>query len=314
MFEELENLTKSKDKRIVMPRDAKCYVCGSDRTTTRLRRYNQYCLCSKHYLQLEKFHRITDSLPIQHKVDLNNLKCCTCGEVKMGSYDGKPYCRRHYIQMIRYGHLINTMYEPNEWIDCGDYYECILKNKNNEVVGKTIIDKEDYPKLKDFKLYQRLNNGKPYAVYSVRGTNKKNMVHRFLMGLENSKFTIDKVVDHINGDSLDNRKSNLRVCSQYQNSLNIRKKGKIVGVKYIPSYNGTSQFKWEATICSNYKTLHLGYFDTQEEAAIARMKKEEEICGDYGPNRNLYYILNHPSPIEEMKRVIQSLNNTSEGV
>lgn len=314
MFEELENLTKDSSKRMVMPKDAKCYVCNNNKTTARLRRFNQYCLCTKHYLQLEKYHKITDPLPTQHKTDLNNLKCCVCGEVKMGSYEGKPYCRRHYLQMVRHGHLISTMYEPNEWVDHGDYYECILKSKNNEVVGKTKIDKEDYPKLKDYKLYQRLNNGKPYAVFSIKGTSKKNMVHRFLMGLENTKYTIDKVVDHINGDSLDNRRSNLRVCSQHQNSLNIHKKGKIIGVKFIPHYNGTNNHKWEATICSNYRNLHLGYFNSQEEAAIARIKKEKEICGVYGPNKDLYYILNHPSPIEELKRKIQSFSEPSEGV
>lgn len=55
---------------------------------------------------------------------------------------------------------------------------------------------------------------------------------------------------------------------------------------------------------SNYKSIHIGYFDTKEEAIIARLRKEKEICGEYGPNRDLFYILDHSSPIEELKKVL----------
>ena len=55
---------------------------------------------------------------------------------------------------------------------------------------------------------------------------------------------------------------------------------------------------------SNYKTINLGYFDTYEEAVIARLKKEKEICGSFGPNKDLYYLLDYLSPIEELKKVL----------
>lgn len=131
----------------------------------------------------------------------------------MASFEGKPYCRRHYLQITRHGETFNTIYEENEWIDCGDYYECILKDKNSNEVARTKIDKEDYDKLKDFKLYARHQTDKWYALVSEKGTGKKYFVHRFLMGLKDSKYSINEVVDHINGDSLDNRKSNLRICT-----------------------------------------------------------------------------------------------------
>ena len=59
---------------------------------------------------------------------------------------------------------------------------------------------------------------------------------------------------------------------------------------------------------SNYKAIHIGTFDTYEEAVIARLTKEKELCGEYGPNKDLYYLISHPSPIEELKKVL------SEGV
>lgn len=55
--------------------------------------------------------------------------------------------------MTRHGETFNTIYEENEWIDCGNYYECILKDKNSNEIARTKIDKEDYGKLKGIKLY-----------------------------------------------------------------------------------------------------------------------------------------------------------------
>lgn len=312
MFEELENLEKQEGKRKQFPKNAKCYVCGDTYNNIRLRRFNNYCLCTKHYMQLIKYKKITDPTSRQHRKE--NIKCCICGEIKMGSYNDKPYCRKHYLQMSRYGKVFPTIFDPNEWIDCGDYMECILKDKKGIEIGRTKIDKQDYPILRKYKLYMRHQSSKNYAMFSVRGTSRKYLVHRFLFGMQNEKFSIDKVVDHINGDSLDNRRSNLRVCTQHQNSLNGRKKGKIVGVKFIPSYNGTEKSKWEAGICSNYKNIYLGYYNTQEEAILARLKKEKELCGEYGPNKDLYYIINHPSPIEEISKVLNTFKVSLDGV
>ena len=306
-FPELENLEKQKLKRIVMPKDAKCYVCGCGRDYIKLRRYNEYCLCEKHFNQLNKYHKIIDSTPRQRKKSEDELKCCICGDLKMASFGGKPYCRRHYLQMTRHGETFNTIYEENEWIDCGNYYECILKDKNSNEVARTKIDKEDYDKLKDFKLYARHQTDKWYALISEKGTSKKYFVHRFLMGLKDSEYSINEVVDHINGNSLDNRKSNLRICTQHENSKNGRKTNRIVGISFIKNYNGTNKSKWTARICHNYKTIYLGYYDTAEEALLARLKKEQELCGEYGPNKDLYYVLNHPSPIKELHKYINSL-------
>lgn len=54
----------------------------------------------------------------------------------------------------------------------------------------------------------------------------------------------------------------------------------------------------------NYQTIHLGYFDTKEEAILARITKEKELFGDYGPNKELFFILNQPSPIDKLKEIL----------
>ena len=301
-FSELKGLTKTNFKRVEMPKDAVCYVCKSPRSYCRLRKFNEFCLCEKHFCQVEK-GEITDPTPRVHKKQPEELSCCICGEVKMGNIDGKNYCRKHYIQMTRHGEIKDTIYSPNEWIDCGDYYECILKDKNAKEICRTKIDKEDKEKFQGYKMYARHQTNKWYAHISVIGTGRKIAVHRFLMGLADVKYSIDRVVDHINGDSLDNRKANLRICTQHQNSQNNRKKGKVVGVKYIASYNGTNIPKWTATIMHNYRTIYLGYYNTKPEAILARIKKEKEICGEYGPNRDLFYVLDLPSPIMELRKL-----------
>lgn len=75
-------------------------------------------------------------------------------------------------------------------------------------------------------------------------------------------------VDHINGNTLDNRKENLRVCSHKENTRN---RGATYSNK--SGFKGVSQasrsVKWAATIGVDYKTVFLGNFDTKEDAARA---------------------------------------------
>ena len=94
------------------------------------------------------------------------------------------------------------------------------------------------------------------------------------MGLTEEKFSIDRVVDHINGDSLDNRVSNLRICTHAENAQNCRTSTKVVRVGWL-KYSR----KWTARIMINYKGIHLGNFNSYEEAVLARLQKEFEVCG-----------------------------------
>ena len=64
---------------------------------------------------------------------------------------------------------------------------------------------------------------------SVNG--KKVLLHRYLMGVHEGEYSIKCVVDHVNGDKLDDRLENLRVCEHKDNMKNIRKDGKVIGVK-----------------------------------------------------------------------------------
>jgi hypothetical protein len=81
---------------------------------------------------------------------------------------------------------------------------------------------------------------------------------------------LPRMIDHVNQDRGDNRISNLREVSYSDNAKNcgVSKNSttKVTGVYPMPKNSG----KWRAQITVNYKSIHLGVFDTQEEAIAAR--------------------------------------------
>ena len=132
----------------------------------------------------------------------------------------------------------------------------------------SLFDREDYYKY--FKDHRLCIDKRGYV---VRGQIK---VHRLIMNVNDPKLTID----HINGNPLDNRKINLRICTQSNNcknkSINSNNKSGIVGV-----YFDNRTQKWVASIKVNYKKINLGYFNTLDEAAKVRKEAEEKYFGDY---------------------------------
>jgi hypothetical protein len=91
----------------------------------------------------------------------------------------------------------------------------------------------------------------------------------------------DLHIDHINGNTLDNRKANLRICTRAENNCNIkRRKNNTSGYKGV-SFDKRKK-KWSAYISKNYKHYFLGYFVTPEEAYIAYCKASKKYHGEYG--------------------------------
>lgn len=135
--------------------------------------------------------------------------------------------------------------------------------------GYAIVDKEDAHLDK----YKWRKNAYGYAVGHVNGRDTK--LHRLLMNPGK-----DEVVDHINHDPLDNRKSNLRVCSQVQNMWNQRsKKVASSGYKGVNHYKRYDKFAAHITL--DHKKYHLGYFSDAIDAAKAYDAKAKEFFGEF---------------------------------
>ena len=134
-----------------------------------------------------------------------------------------------------------------------------------------LLDDEDYERIeKDFKNLKWTVTKNRNKFYVQKRVNGKNVyLHRYVMDCPK-----DKYVDHINHNTLDNRKENLRITTNADNLRNgkIRVNNK-TGVKGV--YFDNKRNKYIARIKVNYKGIFLGRFDTLEEAQ--KIRKEAEI-------------------------------------
>ena len=88
-------------------------------------------------------------------------------------------------------------------------------------------------------------------------------------------------VDHVNQNKLDNRRSNLRLCSHSENMRNIVKNRGECTYKGVSIDRRLKYKKYRSTIKCNGKYINLGYFSTEKEAAIAYNKAAKELHGEF---------------------------------
>lgn len=138
-----------------------------------------------------------------------------------------------------------------------------------------MVSDEDLNMLSQFKWYL---DSKGYAYMTKRfgmGIRKTTRMHRLIMNAPKGMS-----VDHINGNTLDNRRENLRICSHTENLKNLKKpknnKSGIKGVSWYPKSN-----KWRAVITSNGKFYHLGLFADKMKAKEAYDTKAKELYGEF---------------------------------
>ena len=104
------------------------------------------------------------------------------------------------------------------------------------------------------------------------------LLHRLLLNPP-----ADMVVDHVSGDKLDNRRSNLRVCLQNENLLNRSKQLSQTSSKFkgVHLAKGKIVRPWRAEIYYQRQRFHIGYFDTETEAAEAYNQHAIVLFGEY---------------------------------
>jgi len=124
------------------------------------------------------------------------------------------------------------------------------------------IDESDFSFV---RRYQWCRCGR-YFVTTVSG--RKTLLHRLLLGVENIPVSDDTQIDHISGDASDNRRCNLRICQQAENSKN-----QLISQSNSSGYKGVYKHKkanrYVAQITSGYEYQYLGLYTTPEEAAAA---------------------------------------------
>jgi hypothetical protein len=146
------------------------------------------------------------------------------------------------------------------------------------------IDEEDFQKIKKYK-WKAVYSPKTKSFYIASSVNDRNIyLHRFLLNNPDGFF-----VDHINRNTLDNRRCNLRVCDNSQNSMNkIKKKSKS---NYKGVYQRNDTKKYEASICVRGKRIKLGCYENEDQAAIAYNMASIAHHGEFS-NININIMMN----------------------
>lgn len=211
--------------------------------------------------------------------------CEICGRElnKRNFIYGKILCSKHMHQFMKYGKFIDntqrTKKDLNDYKIIDDVVYMNLYNNANEYAATAIFDKEDLPKLKYHKWrysYGRAVTGSYASVNKPKGV---KFMHHLVMDFPQND---GKVIDHIDGNPLNNRKSNLRICTQLDNMHNksfmsLNKSG-VIGVSRDKRRKNKC---WVAEIRCNDKKYHLGTYINLSEAAYARYIAEVKLFKEF---------------------------------
>lgn len=173
------------------------------------------------------------------------------------------YCNKHYIQFRKHGVRI-TIKDPRPAVIKDEFALIPIGIEASQ--GYAIVDKE-FSYLDKFNWC--LKDGGPIT------TEKPKYMHRFIMPPPQDQF-----VDHIDGNRLDNRLSNLRLCTKAENNRNKGlTKSNTLGYKGV-SYNSKIR-KYRARVYKDYVSHSSKYFASAKEAALAYDKLAKKLHGEF---------------------------------
>ena len=240
-------------------------------------------------------------------------ECEICGrkvnkKIRMGGY---TLCYKHMHQLHKYGKFLDNIPRTNS--DLNDYVVSDgvayfnLYNQKNEKIATFIIDVCDIKKVKYHKW--RLSHG--HVVTGLPSKGQQRDLSHVVLDIPKDDSV---VVDHINGDPLDNTRDNLRICSQGENVLNKRFMSNnttgFIGVSYKKDRD-----RYDPEIRFGYTRCHLGMTKTIEEAVYKRYIAEQLLFGEYAnceeQKRKFEFTKNLPQELKDTlyNVVIEKLKN-----
>ena len=231
--------------------------------------------------------------------------CEICGvsnETKFASFDTKTnmiLCQKHRCQFKNHNKFFDT-----SKITCNDLNEITIKdgvgyihlyNKYGIEIYKSMIDVEDIPKCKNkrWRISKKKNK-----IYVVSGSKSNKMIYL-------SRFILDYYgeleVDHIDGESLNNQKNNLRIISRQNNILNLPPK-----IDSTTSIRGVSIDKRDDTYCvdfsyKNYR-LYFKHFKNIESATYLRYLCEISFLKEFRHESNDDIIQSYISKLTKQQK------------
>lgn len=207
-------------------------------------------------------------------------KCEICGrevnkKIRLGGY---TLCSKHMHQLFKYGYFLDNIQRTNS--DLNDYVVLDgiayfnLYNQRNEKIAEFMIDACDIEKVKYRKWRVSIN----HVVTGLPARGEQVDLSYIILDIppEDSR----TVVDHINCNPFDNRRCNLRICTQGKNVINrsfmSSNTSGFIGVSYSNHRNRYDpEIRFELTRC------HLGYTKTLEEAVYKRYIAEQLLFKEF---------------------------------
>lgn len=149
----------------------------------------------------------------------------------------------------------------------------LIKDNVTEIYWRgniILIDTEDLNKVSNYNWHI---NSEGYARARIK--TRYRTMHRLILDLVNSDINLQLHIDHINRNKLDNRKSNLRICTNAENQQNaklpITNKSGYKGIRFIEKQ---TKRPWRVNIRANKQKIEIGSYATLEEAIEARKQAE----------------------------------------
>jgi len=143
----------------------------------------------------------------------------------------------------------------------------------------TFVEEVDYQTLRlwEYRLSRLIGRNTTYIKTSKNS--RKILLHRLIMGLENGPTSV--LVDHIDGNGLNNLRDNLRITDNSGNMRNARKRLSETSSLYkgVHKHSNNKSKPWHVSITLSGKRQFLGYYRTEIEAATAYNKAAIELFG-----------------------------------
>ena len=142
-----------------------------------------------------------------------------------------------------------------------------------------VVDDGEYGYLSQYKWHTFRAGNTYYAArnkYNEQGFRVTSLMHREISpppdGME---------IDHMDGDGLNNSRSNLRFCTKQQNQFNQQNTHRVKTSIFKGVIWSREKCKWKAQIGLKRKIIHLGYFDVEEDAARAYNRAAVTMFGEF---------------------------------
>lgn len=200
---------------------------------------------------------------------------CGCGEkTNIASQNSERYgwVKGEPLRFVA-GHQTRVGVSTPEWDDDLQCYRIPLTGEKGKGMY-ALVDKEDVYKVSPGRWTVTSKGYTTYASGRLEGERSKRLLHRVILDPPPGM-----VIDHINGDGLDNRRSNLRITTQSGNMANarsLRGSSRFKGVSFAKGRG-----KWQAHIRLDGKSVSLGRFDSEEDAARAYDAAARDAFGEF---------------------------------